>query len=151
MKVCMSNSEPKSISPWEAVKWEMYLSTLEVPQRETLTRKYDELCENLVAEDDIESKAEDEDAVAGLRISLLSLSLQQRVVLHAKYWEGRSEREIAARLGISRSTVQVHLRRAIRHLQRHLSSKFPRCERAQNLFPHNVCPARTETQEERDE
>ena len=152
MKVFMNDSENKKVTPWEALQWEMYLSSLEVPLRESTTGLYGELCENLVAEED-EARGDSlsDDAVAKVRVALESLSLRQRQIIHAHYWEGLSEHEIARRLGIHRTTVQVHLQRAIRRLKRHLSSKFLTSERAQNRFPHNACPARTKTEGKRDE
>ena len=147
----MNDSENKKVTPWESLQWEMYLSSLEVPLRESTTGLYNELCENLVAEEEPRGDTLSDDAIAKVRHALESLSLRQRQIIHARYWEGLSEHEIARRLGIHRTTVQVHLQRAIRRLKRHLSSKLLTSERAQNLFPHNACPARTKTEGERDE
>ena len=147
----MNDSENKKVTPWESLQWEMYLSSLEVPLRESTTGLYDELCENLVAEEEPSGDSLSDDALAKVRAALESLSHRQRQIVHAHYWEGLSEHEIARRLGIHRTTVQVHLQRAIRRLKRHLSSKFLTSERAQNSFTHNACPARTKTEEDRNE
>lgn len=135
---------------WSANEWESYLSTLEVQRRETLTRKYDDLAERLVA-DPSEGPQFNETALERLQSAIAHLSPKQRAVVRAKFWEGLSEREIAKRYGMARTTVQMHLFRATAHLKTLMSSKFPLSERAKTLFPHNACPDRTETESERDE
>lgn len=140
----------RSSQHWSKEAWEKYLSSQDVPLREVLTRKYDDLADNLEAPDhhelilsELTSKRLDD--------ALGALSPKQRQVVEAKYWEGLSEHEIAARYGISRSTVQMHFSRAISRLKRLMSSKFPLSEGTKTHSPHNACPARTETEGKRDE
>ena len=135
---------------WSETEWEAYLRTLEIPLRETLTRKYDDLAEALEAPDPNASQLT-EKAMLRLQDAISQLSPKQRTVIQATFWEGLSTSEIARRYGMGRTTVQMHTARAITRLKHLLSANFPLSERAKNRSPHNACPARTKTEEDRNE
>ena len=135
---------------WSEEEWESYLHTLEIPLRETLTRKYENLAESLEAPDP-ETSELTEKAMLRLQDAISRLSPKQRTVIQATFWEGLSTSEIARRYGMGRTTVQMHAARAITRLKHLLSAHFPLSERTKNHSPHNACQARTETQGKRDE
>jgi RNA polymerase sigma-70 factor (sigma-E family) len=56
--------------------------------------------------------------------ALASLSVRQREVLVLRYWEDRSEAEIAELLDISVGTVKTHAHRGITALARHLEVSY---------------------------
>ena len=149
------NNDPNSIpedlleksKAWSVEEWETYLSLLDVPRRESLTRRYESLSGNLSALDEEESKYAD-DTADRLQQAIALLSPKQRTVVQAKYWEGLSEHEIARCHGMARTTVQTHLFRATARLRELMSSKCPFSEGTKKHSPSNACPVGTSTEEE---
>ena len=131
-----SNSIPQHLleksKAWSVEEWETYLSLLEVPRRESLTRRYERLSETLSAPNEEESPYTD-DTANRLQQAIALLSPKQKIVVQAKYWEGLSEHEIARRHGMARTTVQTHLFRATARLRELMSSKFPFSEGTKNI------------------
>lgn len=60
------------------------------------------------------------DDFADVRGAVARLSVAQRTVVYLVYWEDRTERDIAALLGVAPGTVRQHLLRARAHLRKAL-------------------------------
>lgn len=124
-----SIDELKEISrSWSPAEWESYLSSLEIPRKEVITAKLDDINEEFPwASTGVSGLSEE--MSTQLKKAIDGLSPQQRRVIYAKYWDGLSENKIAIRQGIARTTVQMHLSRAITKLNNSLSSKIPLSKR----------------------
>jgi RNA polymerase sigma factor (sigma-70 family) len=117
---------PKSLRPtilsiesrsiWSPENWEQYLQEMEPPLRESLlphyvwAKKIGKQYDNLFS-DSQDCASEDISELAQLYLS--ALTERQVDVLRLIYWENKSEREVAHRLKISRSSVRTIHRRAL--------------------------------------
>ncbi len=104
---------------WNQETWDKYLKSLETPMRETLisdhafSQKLEKLSDSFFEL----SQCNCSTALANkVGQALDLLSGRQRQILQMTFWKNLSEREIASLLGISRPTVQVMKKRAIKKL-----------------------------------
>lgn len=70
---------------------------------------------------DVVTSAEDPEARVDLLNALAALSVDDRVVLVARYWEDRSVAETAHLLGLSETAVRTRARRALARVRPHLT------------------------------
>lgn len=111
--------------------WESELLALEVPRQEVLISpySYDALAE--LQTESIFGCAQEPCAVGdSSRIwkAMQSLTPREREIIHLIFWRQMSERDVAAELGISRSSVKVLKSRAFRKLAKSLVTHSPLVE-----------------------
>jgi RNA polymerase sigma factor (sigma-70 family) len=118
----LSKDELKQVSKtWDMATWEEYLKTLDVPQRETTTAKFDRLLriyENSTAytiPEVIDEEENPQNKTLNWAISLLPD--RQKTILKLIYWEGYSESQVGEQLNIAKGTVNKLKDRALRHLK----------------------------------
>lgn len=110
-------SESKS---WSADQWEAYLQSVEVglaeaqPSRCEVERKA--IAANIF---DITNSSCSEELSTVVENLLSKLSERQAFVMRKIFWEGRSERQIARSLGVSRQAVYDLKKRALKNLRKH--------------------------------
>lgn len=118
-------------SSWSPETWEAYLSSIEtgIVEQQLIPGHYDQIAES--SSDTWASASEctaDYELKTQVEILMSDLSDQQKRVIQMTFWEGRSERFVARSLGVSRSSVFVLKKRALRHLAKKLnqvSATFP--------------------------
>lgn len=117
---------------WTPRDWEAYLTHLEVPLKESLFFNSDSFMEarggaapNYMFKEDSPYFSKRNESVTRLRAAVKRLAPMQQKVIHLIFWNGLSERNAAKKMGLSRSSIQTHLSRAIRRLREILSSSSP--------------------------
>lgn len=109
---------------WSEKTWADYLETIETPMRETLASEnifncaLDKQCDNIFLN---AQEACSEALKKKIERCVLQLSKRQQQIVHMIFWKNLSEREIARLLGVTRPTVQVNKKRALRRLQNLIS------------------------------
>lgn len=109
---------------WDRVTWEAYLKSLEGSLKESQPGHW--VIQNSVV---TETKCVPDNNFSNISAEaieqLLSLlTPRQREIIHAIYWQGLSERQVARNFGISQSTVQDIKQRGITRIKKH-SHKLP--------------------------
>lgn len=117
---------------WTPQDWEAYLSHLETPLKESLFWNFDSFMEahggaapSYMFKEDSTGSSKRDDSVIRLRRAVKRLTPTQQKVVHLIFWNGLSERNAAKKMGLSRSSIQTHLSRAIGRLRELLSSSSP--------------------------
>jgi DNA-binding CsgD family transcriptional regulator len=112
---------------WSMETWVEYLKSLETPMRETLisdhafNQKLDQQSENFFER----AQCLCPTALANkVSQAIERLSGRQSQILQMVFWQNLSEREVANQLGISRPSVQVMKKRAIKRLESILKEKI---------------------------
>lgn len=118
----LSKDELKQVSKtWDMATWEEYLKTLDVPQRETTTAKFDRLLkiyENSTAYTLPEVTDEEEGPqTKRLHWAMSLLTQRQQSVLDLIFWQGYSIQETAEKLGITKSAAQSCEEKALKQLK----------------------------------
>jgi RNA polymerase sigma factor (sigma-70 family) len=116
---------------WCPDTWEAYLCSIEkgIVEEQLNPGHYDKMAE--ASEDSwvsISGTSADEELKKQVEALMSDLSDQQKRVIQMTFWEGRSERSVARTLGISRSSVFVLKKRALKHLAKKItkvSATFP--------------------------
>lgn len=109
---------------WTVETWEYYLLTIEKPLKERLLepRLYDELAarqdETVFQKFCISANPNTQKLI---KLLLEGLSPMQRTVIEKIFFDGRTEREAAELLNISRSSVCVYKKRALDRIKMHAS------------------------------
>jgi RNA polymerase sigma factor (sigma-70 family) len=85
-------------------------------------------------------RLERRDRERAVQHAILELPADVREIVLLHYVEGLSEREIAARLGVNRTTVRYHLRRGLERFRTELSKWLP--EAADTMRPNRVAAVR---------
>lgn len=114
---------------WGGEAWEYYLaSTVDVPLKESLLEKsdgiesipqgYREAYQNMLQQDELPQ------VKAVIRVLLQHLSLREQRVVYGAFWEGKSLRDIAQEMKISKSTAANYKVRALEKLGKLLLKKI---------------------------
>ena len=113
---------------WDLETWNAMLREEEVPLREKLLAGDEEVDHHSVGYNDMVDEPtyrENLDGVVTFVRGLLGcLTKRERSVIYALYWEKLTEREIAARLRIGRSSVRNHRDRALKKMMSEGISKM---------------------------
>jgi RNA polymerase sigma-70 factor (ECF subfamily) len=88
----------------------------------------------------VRERLERRDRERAVQHAILELPADVREIVLLHYVEGMSEREIAARLGVHRTTVRYHLKRGLERFRTELSKWLP--EAADSLRPNRVAAVR---------
>lgn len=88
----------------------------------------------------VRERLERRDRERAVQHAILELPADVREIVLLHYVEGMSEREIAARLGVHRTTVRYHLKRGLERFRTELSKWLP--EAAHALRPNRVAAVR---------
>ncbi len=115
----------KTLTPeWSSKTWERYLNWFENQdgtRAESIvdTKRYDTLCEEqeesiFAAHSEISA---DDELMETISKFLMRLTPQQRRVIELIFWNGRSEREVAQKLGISGAAVHRLKLRALNKIK----------------------------------
>ncbi|HLE11350.1 MAG: hypothetical protein A2504_16860 [Bdellovibrionales bacterium RIFOXYD12_FULL_39_22] len=116
----IGNDKLKIISKdWDQSMWEKYLSWYETPSKEILIhhRTYDALAEQM--EESVfalSASGADDELKVFVRKLVSKLTPKQQRVIHMIYWDGKSEREIATELNLSRIAISKLKKRAFRKI-----------------------------------
>ena len=128
----LSDTKLKLISKgWNQKTWEEYLSWFEWPLQESQLSPevYQEMAEKM--EESVfslsasKSWLPDQDSKLYAEALLNKLTPKQKTVLKMIFWEEKTEREIAAHLGIARGTVNDIKNRALLKLKSSLAGSTP--------------------------
>lgn len=106
---------------WGQQTWDDYLLSIEIPLRETLisAMNYQTAADlnepylNLLNSGDCSSSK-------SLGFALASLTTRQSQIVEAIFWQDTSERTLARRLNLSRSSIKVTKKRALQKIERAL-------------------------------
>ncbi len=130
------NNEPLSIEAlklasenWSKEIWEEYLVTLEIGVEGiqlSSSREFQDRCEDLTSSIfDLSSDHSPDELVELINNAKDKLSPTQRIVIEKYFNEGRSEREVAKELSISRSTVKLRKKDALKRIKSNLAEGAP--------------------------
>ncbi len=115
----------KTLTPfWSTQTWEKYLNWFENisgQRAESLvsSKKYDEICDTEPDSIFVYSQSSADDELRVLVVKYLEkLTEHQRRVIEMCFWEGRSERYIAEKLGIRRQPVNRLKKRAFNKIKK---------------------------------
>lgn len=104
---------------WSAEDWESYLRTIEVGLKESLSSMGEVTRMGLTSNVFEYAETDCSDDVSELVENLLSLlSERQAFVLRRVFWDGKSERQIAKMMKISRQAVYDLKKRALKNLRK---------------------------------
>ena len=131
---------------WSQSAWEAYLRNSETPLSESLlTQLLDfEITDSSQSEFFERSEQCAPNALkSGVKLYLDQLTPRQRQILRLTFWDNKSEREIAADLKISRSTVKEIKKRVLRskltaQRLRAISRSFGYCAAQPDAIPHQL-------------
>lgn len=116
----LSDEQIKTVSKsWDAITWEHYLCWFESPMAETLIpeRSYDRKAEAMIETIFVRTQSHADDSLRNRVGKVLDgLTVKQRRIVEMTFWQGKSERQIADELNLSRSTIKVTKRRALSKL-----------------------------------
>ena len=115
---------------WNQKTWEEYLSWLELPLRESqlCPEAFQEMAEKM--EESVFSLSAsknwlpEQDSKLYAEALLNKLTPKQKTVLKMIFWEEKTEREIAAHLGIARGTVSDIKNRALLKIKSSLAGEY---------------------------
>ncbi len=108
---------------WDQKIWEEYLSWFECPLKESQLKSavYDELAGKMTESIfSLSSSSECNYTTICFDELLALLTPKQKIVIEMIYWQGKSEKEIAKYLGVSRCAIQKFKRRALAKLKRNI-------------------------------
>ncbi len=113
----LTDCELKEISKnWDEIMWSSYLDSLDgtLSDRQIHPNEYEYLAERMsVTCWEYSQTDADDDTKKYVGRLLRQLSPQQQKIINMIFWEGRSERYIAEKLNIGRTTVQKAKKRAL--------------------------------------
>lgn len=124
----LSDKELKEVSQhWDQATWDKYLDSLDhgLSEQQLNPYDYDDISEKLEFScwEFSQSDADDQSKHLIKKICK-KLSPQQKKIIEMTFWHGRSERFIAKEIKISRSTVYITKRRALKQLNALLGSSM---------------------------
>lgn len=103
---------------WSAQEWEAHLKTVEVGLSESLSSKAEVVTRGISTNIfELASAACSEELSKIVSELLAHLSERQALVLRKIFWDGKSERKIAAEMKISRQAVYDLKKRALKNLR----------------------------------
>jgi DNA-directed RNA polymerase specialized sigma subunit len=104
---------------WSEKTWAEYLKTIETPISETLTSAscFQAALDSSKGTNEFLATAASRATQGKVLSALQKLTQKQRSIVQMTFWSGMSEREIAASLGISRSSVKTTKKRTLRKMQ----------------------------------
>lgn len=117
-----STSEIKSLcQSWSIDVWEEYLKTIEISQKESplaTGESIEDLSENQYASLFVKLIGQKEypHLARVTRAAIEALSVEQKKIILALYWENKSIAEISRHLGKARATIRVHRDRGLKFL-----------------------------------
>lgn len=123
----LSDKKLKTISrQWDQETWEKYLNYFDgtLSEQQFHPNAYDEMSEKMEKSCwELTQSDADRDSKSLVNSLFKELSTHQRKILKMIFWDGRSERFVARELKLSRSTVKVIKRRALKRLNALLRSE----------------------------
>lgn len=123
----LSDKKLKEISPrWDQDTWEKYLNYLDgtLSEQQFHPNAYEDMSEKMEKSCwELTQSDADRDSKSLVNSLFRELSTHQRKILKMIFWEGRSERFVARELKLSRSTIKVIKRRALKRLNALLRSE----------------------------
>jgi DNA-binding NarL/FixJ family response regulator len=104
---------------WNQKTWEAYLRSIETPISESLTSAtcFEAALDSGKSINEFLASAASRTTQGKVLSALQLLTPKQRSIIQMTFWSGMSEREVAASLGISRSSVKTTKKRTLRKMQ----------------------------------